>query len=219
MATTEHAPTVALLHGEELVRRALGRELRESSPYSLAAEAEDPAGFKRAFALGPPPTAVVLSVESALADDCAMLRWLMKHMPAARTLLCGTEPPLCNLVRLVRAGAHGFFCTRGRLELLRAKLDSVCAGALAFPPAMESYLRQHLPIPAEHSERTPTKRESDVLRLVGNTKGYTHDAIAAELGLSVARVKKICGKLCKLYQVKGKNGLALLAQRLGLVGN
>lgn len=217
MATTEHAPTVALLHGEDLVRRALGRELRESCGYGLAAEVEDPADFKRAFALGPPPTAVVLSVETALADDCAMLRWLLKHMPAVRTLLCGTEPPLCTLVRLVRAGAHGFFSTRGRLELLRGTLDSVCAGALAFPPCMESYLREHLPLPAEHTERAPTVRECDVLRLVGSTKGSTYAAIAEELDLSVARVKKICGKLCKLYQVKGKNGLALLAQRLGLV--
>ena len=206
------------MHGEELVRRALGRELRESTPYALAAEVEDPAGFKRAFALGPPPTAVVLSVESALADDCAMLRWLMKHMPAARNLLCGTEPTLCKLVRLVRAGAHGFFCTRSRLELLRGTLDSVCAGALAFPPAMESYLRQHLPIPTEHTERKPTKRECDVLRLVGSPKGLTQVEIAEELRLSVARVKKICSKLRELYQVKGMNGLALLAQRLGLVG-
>lgn len=218
MATTERAPRVALLHGEELVRRALGRELRETTPYALAAEVEDPAGFKRAFALGSPPNAVILSVESALADDCAMLRWLMKHMPASRNLLCGTEPALCHLVRLMRAGAHGFFCTRNRMELLRATLDSVCAGALAFPPAMESYLRQHLPIPAEHTERAPTARERDVLRLMGSTKGSTHAAVAEELGISEVRVKKICAKLCELYQVKGKNGLALLAQRLGVVG-
>lgn len=217
MATTEHAPTVAVLHGEELVRRALGCELRESSPYSLAAEVADPAGFKRAFALGSPPTAVVLSVEYALADDCAMLRWLLKHMPAARNLLCGTEPPLCAMVRLVRAGAHGFFCTRGRLALLRGTLDSVCAGALAFPQSIETYLREHLPLPAEHGERVPTNRERDVLRLVGSPKGHTQVEIAAELGLSLVRVKNICSKLRKLYQVKGMNGLALLALRLGLV--
>lgn len=210
---------VAVLHGEELVRRALGRELRDSSPFGLAAEVEDPAGFKRAFALGPPPTAVILSVESALADDCAMLRWLMKHMPAARNLLCGPEPPLCHLVRLARAGAHGFFCTRSKLELLCGKLESVCAGALAFPPSLEAYLRQHLPIPTEHTERAPTERECDVLRLVGSTKGFTYAAIAKELGISVIRVKKICSNLCKVYKVKGKNGLARLALRLAVVAD
>ena len=213
----EHAPTVAVLHGEELVRKALARELREASPYALAAVVADPAAFKRAFALGTPPNAVVLSLETAMADDCAMLRWLLKHMPAARNLLCGPEPPLCDLVRSVRAGAHGFFCTRGKLALLCGTLASVCAGALIFPPAMESYLREHLPIPTEHTERKPTKRECDVLRLVGSPKGFTQVQIAGELRLSVVRVKKICSNLRKLHQVKGMNGLALLAQRLGVV--
>ena len=217
MDKTEYAPTVALLHEVGLLSTALGRHLREVTPYRLAAEAEDPAGFKRAFALCPPPTAVVLSVERALADDCAMLRWLMEHMPAARNVLCGPEPPVCTLMRLLRAGAHGFYSTRWKVERLSTILDSVCAGALAFPPCLETYLRERLPIPEEHTERALTERERQVLRLIGTPNGPTLLAIARELKISLGRVNNICAKLRKLYKVKGKNGLALLALRLGVV--
>jgi DNA-binding NarL/FixJ family response regulator len=217
MAHPEHAPTLALLHEQHLVRTAVARELRDMAPYQLAAEVEDAAGFKRAFALGPPPTAVLLSIEAALADECAMLRWLMKYMPTVRNVLLGAELPVGTMVRVLRAGAHGFGCTRTKLDQLRKVLDSVCAGALAFPACLEAYLRDHLPEPQEHTERAPTKRERQVLILLGRSDHPTLVTIAKELGISLGRVKTIRAKLCKVYKVNGRGGLVLLGMRLGLV--
>ncbi len=215
----EHC-TLALLHEETLLRQSMAQVLAERQRYTVLAQVADPPAFKRAFALGTAPQAVLLSLETAQHDGCAVLHWLATHMSATRVLLLGRHPEPEGLVSSLRAGAHGFHCTRDTMDRLCLVLEHVLQGALHFPSSVHHQLRQMLPA-QEHARPaatlpTPTECQCEFLRWVAAPGELTYTEIAQRMRTSRSAIDKLRARIFKRYHIQGKTGLVRLALQLGL---
>jgi DNA-binding NarL/FixJ family response regulator len=216
MDEEEHARTVALLHEDALARRTLRDLVQEPGTFKLVAELEDSTALKRTFAIITAPQALLMSLEGALEEDCALLAWLRRQLPTVRVVVLGPEPAVPCMVRLLRAGACGFCCTRKKLDRLTVVVEQVLAGALHYPESVYVYLRTVLPEEAVEATTGLSDRQREVL--IHHAKGNCRSrvAIAKAMNISASRVHDICRTLCKRYKVSGTSGLVKLALRMGL---
>jgi DNA-binding NarL/FixJ family response regulator len=119
---------------------------------------------------------------------------------------CNEQVVLCG-----RAGFTAYVSRHAPLETLCDGLLAAAAGRLSMPDDIACGLMRALfRFGASHSpaqnDNTITKREGDVLRLLG--RGFSNKEIARELALSVATVKH------HVHSILGKLGVARRAQAM-----
>ncbi|GAB3374102.1 hypothetical protein GCM10027431_26380 [Lysobacter rhizosphaerae] len=136
------------------------------------------------------------SVDAVLIDmthpiDLDEVRSLAIAYPQVVLIALGLTEQRQDVIRCGRAGFTSYVSRDSTVEGLKKALHDALAGRLACPDEISGELlralfRQEREVLGSDSQPL-TRRESDVLRLIG--RGLTNKEIARELGLSVATVK------------------------------
>jgi DNA-binding NarL/FixJ family response regulator len=112
----------------------------------------------------------------------------------------GLQEQRQDVIRCGRAGFSGYVPREASVDVVAKVMDDAVAGRLACPAEISNGLlralfRAEAPAERHRNEAALTKREGDVLRLIG--QGMTNKEIARELKLSVATVKHHVHNLLK----------------------
>ncbi len=213
--------TLALLHAQTIFRQALAGSIGELGPYEVVADVADVPAFKRIFSVKPPPDLLIVGVDTALEQNCAMLCWMGRYMPQVKMLLLGPEPPPPQLYNAFCAGANGHLSPDHGHDRLQRALDHIACGSFCFPETLRAYLRTR-PLaedrpPAKLKPDKPlTPRQTEFLTLLAGPGELSYVAIAVRMRITRAAVDKHVAALCKRFGLHGKGGLIKLAIDLGL---
>ena len=200
--------TIALLHEHRWVRTSIGLLLKAEPDLQLVGEVDDEPGFKRSFALRPPPKLVLLSLRYE-----GFLPWLLKNMTDCAPMVMG---PMNEevAVRLFCAGALGCCPEACAPEEVLRMVHHVQDGTIHFPRNVLVWVRAKLPAPHPTPAPELSERQEQFLRLLIGPDSPTYPCIAERMNVCLGRVNNIAGKLCKRFQLKGKAGLVRFATEL-----
>ncbi|MCK2241580.1 MULTISPECIES: response regulator transcription factor [unclassified Crossiella] len=148
------------------------------------------------------PAVVLLDLHLAGADGVDLVGELREHSPDTRILVL-SQAPLTEVLRAIRAGAHGYVPKSAPSAELAAAVTAVRAGPV-FPAELAAA------IVAEADRPRLTARELDVLRCLA--KSYDNREIAEELGIALRTVHR------HLDAVRDKLGTRRRSQLIRLAG-
>lgn len=138
------------------------------------------------------PDVFLLGAGASEPSEVEIIQSLRDRVPEARILVLGADDDAGTILRLLRAGAHGYSPkTASTAELIRATKAVFKAEVYLSPAIAEKVLEAGdsavTPIQGELAEQKLSPRESQVLRLIA--RGLTNRQIAAELGISARTVE------------------------------
>lgn len=228
---------VIIADDHPLWRAALGDLLRRNANLAVVAEAADGSAAVetcRRFK----PDLLVIDLRMPRMDGLEATRTIKRELPRTVVLvLTGYEDPIL-LAEALNAGASGYVLKGACPEEITDAVYSAVKGELAVNPglAKELLLRLTAEIQKEDSLEEPlgrrttsqgqteapftsllSPRELEVLRLVA--RGYTNQAIARSLMVSVSTVKKYVHALISKLEVSDRTQAAIKALKLGLLAD
>lgn len=139
---------------------------------------------------------------------------------ATRDLVAAGGPPVLilttydtdgDILAAVEAGATGYLLKDAPTDELTAAIRAAAAGEPALGPTVQRRLLTRLRRP----DTSLTRREIDVLRLVG--EGGSNDAIAARLSLSRATVKSHLAHIYNKLGVQSRTAALSAARQRGIL--
>jgi DNA-binding NarL/FixJ family response regulator len=188
--------TPVRLFGEGLVNCLDGKE-------NLCVEAlvNDFGALRRALA----PIIDVVLVDVSAGFDPEEVRSIAAEYPELRLIAFGLREQRGDVIRCGHAGFTAYVPRDAPLETLCGAMAAAVAGRLTCSPEIAcSLLRELFRSPAvppmEANNNDLTRREGDVLRLLG--RGFSNKEIARELRVSVGTVKH------HVHSILGKLGVA-----------
>lgn len=124
--------------------------------------------------------------------DLYDVRAIAADHPEVALVALGLNEQRQDVIRCGRAGFVGYVARDASVDVLCDALCDVIQGRLACPAEISSGLlralfRREEPVEPPHGEQPLTRRESEVLQLIGH--GHSNKEIARDLNLSVATVK------------------------------
>ena len=166
------------------------------------------------------PHLVLLDLSMPRLDGLSAMRDIKKICPEAKILALTVHTDEDYVLEAFNAGADGY-CVKdaGRTELLMA-IESVLAGKPHFSPGiadkvLEGYLEGRQKIKSTSAWETITRREREVLKLIG--EGYKNKEIADLLCISVKTVEKHRSNIMKKLDLHNAAALTAYAIDKGLV--
>lgn len=123
-----------------------------------------------------------------------------------------TKPPIYDAVAL---GASGYLTMKAEIEELRDVLDAVAADDVGFSAAAQQLLAEEIRVRGRAERPSVTKREQQILRLMG--EGLTSTEIGKRLGISSSTVKTHSHNLLKKFGVNSRAQAVLAALRYKLI--
>ncbi|GAA0903179.1 response regulator transcription factor [Rothia nasimurium] len=158
---------------------------------------------------------------------CELITWMTAQRPDAMTIAVATGGDDDDLVRAMRAGAHGCLLKeRDDVELVMA-LRSVRRGGVPIDPFVARRLLRGMdipvsapadPAPAQESatgQSLLSSREIDVLRLVA--QGFSNREIAGLSGLSHFTVEGYTKTIYRKLAVRSRTAAVFEARSMGLL--
>lgn len=136
--------------------------------------------------------------------DLDEVRALAVDYPNLTLLALGLREHRSDVIRHGRAGFSGYIPRDASIDDLCKSIFDAIKGSLVCPPEisgglMRGLFRMEPPSAVPENIETLTRREEEVLRLIGN--GLSNKEIAAELFLSVATVKQHVHKILTKLRV------------------
>jgi DNA-binding NarL/FixJ family response regulator len=166
------------------------------------------------------PDVVVMDIRMPGMDGIEATRIITAGSETARVLVLTTFDDDDYVYAALRAGASGFLVKDMALEDILAGIRVVAAGDALIAPSVTRRLIQEFvgrpePAPERRAANGITKREREVLTLVG--RGMSNSEIAAHLHISVATAKAHVARLFTKLNARDRIQLVIIAYETGLV--
>ena len=196
------------------------RALLSSYPeIEIVGEAEDgQAAIRCVEKLKPDLALMDLSMPKMSGMDA--IKEIRKRSPATKILVLTVHRAEEYILEALKSGANGY-CLKnaGRNELLSA-IQSVLDGKSYLSPGvsqkvLEGYLEERKTVKTRSSWDTLTRREKDVLKLIG--EDYKNKEIADYLCISIKTVEKHRSNLMRKLNLHSASALTAYAIQKGLV--
>ncbi len=220
MSTIATTLQLVLVDDHPLLREGLRAILSGEPDLSLVAEfpggAELLAFLDSAPAL---PDVILLDVRMPDMDGLEVLRRLGERHPELAVIMLTMYESETYLTEALAAGARGYVLKDQACELIPLAVRTVAAGGMVLPPALLSRILNAGPGAVRDGpvmiDCPLSPREIAIVRLI--SKGYSNRAIAEELHLAEATIKKYVQSLTGKLGASDRGHAAVLGMRMGIV--
>lgn len=215
MNTNQLNITLALVEDMRLSREGITRILKEMVGVRLLFTAEHGAQLPDKIARHHVPDVILLDAEMPVMNGYKTAAWLRIHHPGIRVLALSGMFSARAPEEMMAAGAHGFVPKGVSPEELEIAIRTVHATGWftneLVTPRLQ-WLAQHEKLSTIQKKLTP--RRTEALRYLHTD--LTYEAIAAEMGISIAGVNKHVTDLYQLFDVHSRVAVVAECFRLGL---
>src|SRR5437588_9344168 len=179
---------VLIVDDHPVVRKGLRTCLARREHLKIVGEAADgEEALRKTRELA--PHVVLLDIHMPGMSGLAVMEALRKEAPKVKVLILSVNTDQQSILRLVRAGAHGYVSKAARPEELARSIESVYQGKPSFSAEiMRAALDQ---LVSGASEKEPiaqlSAREREVLALIA--EGLSNKQVAQRLGIGVRTVE------------------------------
>ena len=210
---------IVIAEDHRILREGLKSLLASRPEFEVVGEAED--GLDAISVVrGSKPDLILLVLSMPRLDGLSAIRDIKKVSPETRILALTIHTDEDYVLEAFNEGAHGY-CLKdaGRAELLMA-IESIFSGKPYFSPGiadkvLDGYLEGRQKIKSTSAWETITRREREVLKLIG--EGYKNKEIADLLFISVKTVEKHRSNIMKKLDLHNAATLTAYAIEKGLV--
>jgi len=144
------------------------------------------------------------------------MRELRRRLPSARVIVLTSFTDDAKLMPALQAGAAGYLLKNAQPQEIARAVRAAAAGEALLDPGVAARLLDSIArAPGEAPGETLTKREREVLGLIG--RGFSNKRIALELGIAEKTVKTHVGHVLAKLGVPDRTSAAVHALRAGLV--
>jgi DNA-binding NarL/FixJ family response regulator len=209
-------PRVFLVDDHALVRSGVRSELGDA--VEVVGEAADVAQAVAGIR-SLEPEVVLLDVQLPGGGGRAVLDAILPTHPGVRFLALSVSDAAEDVIGVIRGGARGYVTKAISGPELREAIERVRAGDAYFSPRLAGFVldafRGDAPVPLDPELDQLTRREREVLRLIGS--GYTYKEAAARLHISARTVETHVSAVLRKLQLSGRRELSRWAASRNLV--
>ncbi|GAA4749589.1 response regulator transcription factor [Nocardioides endophyticus] len=211
---------VAVVDDQQLVREGFAMILGAQADMEVAAQAEDGRQFLDAVRADPRIDVALVDIRMPVLDGLAATRALAAIPHAPVVIVVTTFDDDAYVLDAIAAGARGFVLKRCSGRELVDAVRRVAAGDSILSPEVTGAVLARVRSSgtsgtADLTAYSLTRRETDVLALVG--AGLNNTEIAARLHLSLSTVKTHISNVLDKTDSRDRVALALLAIRAGVI--
>ena len=206
---------VLLVDDHAVVREGLRTYLELQDGIEVVGEAADgEAAVRDAEYLR--PDVVLMDLVMPRLDGVGAMRELRRRLPSARVIVLTSFTDDAKLMPALQAGAAGYLLKNAQPQEIARAVRAAAAGEALLDPGVAARLLDSIArAPGEAPGETLTKREREVLGLIG--RGFSNKRIALELGIAEKTVKTHVGHVLFKLGVPDRTSAAVHAVRAGLV--
>jgi len=206
---------ILLVDDHAVVREGLRTFLELQDGFEVVGEAADgEAGVLAAEGLR--PDVVLMDLKMPRLGGAAAMRELRRRLPSVRVIVLTSFTDDAKLLPAVQAGAAGYLLKNAQPQEIARAVRAAAAGDALLDPGVAARLLDSIARPPGASrDETLTRREREVLGLIG--RGFSNKRIALELGIAEKTVKTHVGHVLFKLGVPDRTSAALHAVRAGLV--
>jgi DNA-binding NarL/FixJ family response regulator len=210
---------LVIAEDQKILREGLRSLLASKPEFQVIGEAEDGLEAIR-LVRDTAPDLVLLDLSMPRLDGLSAMRDIKRICPETKILALTVHTDEEYVLEAFREGADGY-CLKdaGRAELKMA-IESVLSGKPYFSPGisekvLEGYLEGRKTLKTTSSWETVTRREREVLKLIG--EAYTNKEIADLLCISAKTVEKHRSNIMEKLDLHNTAALTAYAIEKGLV--
>jgi DNA-binding NarL/FixJ family response regulator len=209
-------PRVFVVDDHALVRSGVRSELGDTvEVVGEAADVDEAVAGIRSLE----PDVVLLDVQLPGGGGRAVLDAVLPTHPGVRFLALSVSDAAEDVIGVIRGGARGYVTKAISGLELREAIGRVRAGDAYFSPRLAGFVldafRGDAPVPLDPELDQLTRREREVLRLIGS--GYTYKEAAARLHISARTVETHVSAVLRKLQLSGRRELSRWAASRNLV--
>jgi DNA-binding NarL/FixJ family response regulator len=210
---------LVIAEDHRLLREGLKALLNASEKFEIVAEAED--GLEAVRCVDKfKPDLILLDLAMPKMNGLSAIKEIRSRFRDTKILALTVHESEEYILEALKSGANGY-CLKsaGRNELLSA-IQSVLDGKSYLSPGvsqkvLEGYLEERKTVKSRSSWDTLTRREKDVLKLIG--EDYKNKEIADYLCISIKTVEKHRSNLMRKMDLHSASALTAYAIQKGLV--
>jgi DNA-binding NarL/FixJ family response regulator len=209
-------PRVFVVDDHVLVRSGVRSELGDA--VEIVGEAADVAAAVVGIR-SLEPDVVLLDVHLPGGGGRAVLDAVLPTHPGVRFLALSVSDAAEDVIAVIRGGARGYVTKSISGPELREAIGRVRAGDAYFSPRLAGFVldafRGDAPVPLDPELDQLTRREREVLRLIGS--GYTYKEAAARLHISARTVETHVSAVLRKLQLSNRHQLSAWATERRLI--
>jgi two-component system, NarL family, nitrate/nitrite response regulator NarL len=216
VSATKQKIRVLLVDDHPVVRKGLQSCLGSQSQLRVVGEASDgDEALVKARELC--PDVMLMDISMPRMSGLAATEALRKEAPQIKILILSVHNNQDSILRIVRAGAHGYISKEASPEQLLHAIEAVYTGEAFFSPQIAQAALSHLVNNAgkESPLAQLTNREREVLILIA--EGQSNKEIACRLGIGVRTIETHRERIMRRLNIHSVAGLTKYAIANGMI--
>jgi two-component system, NarL family, invasion response regulator UvrY len=213
---TTAAPYKLILADDHiLLRDALANLINNFDAFTVTAVAGNGQEVIHAIANGCQADIALMDLNMPLMDGYEAAKWLSEHHPAIKIIILTMYDSEIALIRLLKAGVHGFLKKDIHPDELKNALLTVAAGEYYYSNHTTVKIASLFRKPLALQKATLSDIEIEFLKLASTD--MTYKEIAQALGMTPRHVDNYRDALFTKLDVKSRVGLAIYAVKNGII--
>jgi DNA-binding NarL/FixJ family response regulator len=165
------------------------------------------------------PDIVLIGLSGLTATGTTILRNIQKEIAGIKILVLSMQTEEEYIIKLIRAGAHGYFLKDCMPAELLFAVETINRGEAYFSPALSKILLRRLNPSKENINKkridTLSSRETEVLQLIA--EGLSNKKIADRLYITVRTVETHRERIIRKLNIHNTAGLTKYAVSKGII--